>query len=128
LLRLKVVTRTGIEPPVRFRRRKPDQQRERRVPKSAFDCEASDYSLKPGQLEAAAKGPGARAAARPAAKPATLVPATEASSEQRDTFLIKTFTEKRPVKVSEIQRIVASGEYFWVYWHSSKKGHCSTSL
>ena len=30
--------------------------------------------------------------------------------------------EKRLVKLSEIERIVAYGEYSWVYWQGNKKG------
>jgi len=38
------------------------------------------------------------------------------------SFLVKTATEKRLVKVGEIDRIIAYGEYSWVYWHENKKG------
>jgi CheY-like chemotaxis protein len=38
------------------------------------------------------------------------------------TILIKTSTEKRLVKISEIKGIVADGEYAWVYWDKSEKG------
>jgi two-component system response regulator AlgR len=47
---------------------------------------------------------------------------TAASSKPGDTFLVKTLTEKRLVKVEEINRIIAYGEYSWVYWHNQKKG------
>ena len=38
------------------------------------------------------------------------------------SFLVKTTTEKRLVKVGEIERIIAYGEYSWVYWQSDRKG------
>ena len=38
------------------------------------------------------------------------------------SFLVKTATEKRLVKVGEINRIIAYGEYSWVYWNKSPKG------
>ena len=38
------------------------------------------------------------------------------------SFLVKTLTEKRLVKVGEIQRMIAYGEYSWVYWHKHPKG------
>ena len=38
------------------------------------------------------------------------------------SFLVKTLTEKRLVKVGEIGRIVADGEYSWVYWQGNSKG------
>ena len=46
--------------------------------------------------------------------------------DQRDplqgSFLVKTTTEKRLVKVAEIERILAYGEYSWVYWRGHPKG------
>ena len=46
--------------------------------------------------------------------------------DQRDpllgSFLVKTPAEKRLVKVGEIERIIAYGEYSWVYWHKHPKG------
>jgi two-component system LytT family response regulator len=82
----------------------------------AFDCEAVDYLLKPVSPERLQKAL-ARVRRRLSAKPAT-----PAASLPADTFLVKTLTEKRLVKVSEIDRIIAYGEYSWVYWHQSKKG------
>lgn len=38
------------------------------------------------------------------------------------TFLVKTPTEKLLVKVGDIERIMAYGEYTWVYWHGHAKG------
>jgi CheY-like chemotaxis protein len=39
-----------------------------------------------------------------------------------DSFLVKALSEKRLVKVGEIGRIVAYGEYSWVYWQGNGKG------
>jgi signal transduction histidine kinase len=83
----------------------------------AFDCEAADYLLKPVSPERLQKAL-ARVRQRLAAKPL----GAAASSKPSDTFLVKTLTEKRLVKVEEINRIIAYGEYSWVYWHNQKKG------
>jgi DNA-binding LytR/AlgR family response regulator len=56
---------------------------------------------------------------RPAAKPAA---AAALNSGLSVSFLVKTLTEKRLVKVEEIERIVAYSEYSWVYWLGNKKG------
>jgi signal transduction histidine kinase len=82
----------------------------------AFDCQAADYLLKPVNPERL-RIALARVHQRLAAKPAAA-----AVSRPGDTFLVKTLTEKRFVKVGEIDRIIAYGEYSWVYWHENKKG------
>jgi signal transduction histidine kinase len=84
----------------------------------AFDCEAADYLLKPVSPERLQRAL-VRVRERLAAEPG---PAVAANSRLGDSFLVKTLTEKRLVKVSEIERIVAYGEYSWVYWHMNKKG------
>jgi two-component system, sensor histidine kinase and response regulator len=83
----------------------------------AFDCEAADYLLKPVSPERLQRAL-ARVHQRLAAKPAVVA----VSSKPSDTFLVKTLTEKRLVRVDEIERIIAYGEYSWVYWHGNKKG------
>jgi signal transduction histidine kinase len=83
----------------------------------AFDCEAVDYLLKPVSPERLQKALG-RVRQRLAARPA----AAAAGSKPGDSFLVKTLTEKRLVKVGEIDRIIAYGEYSWVYWNNNKKG------
>ena len=83
----------------------------------AFDCEAVDYLLKPVSPERLQKAL-ARVRQRLAVQPA----AAAASSPPGGSFLVKTLTEKRLVKVNEIERIVAYGEYSWVYWQKNKKG------
>jgi signal transduction histidine kinase len=83
----------------------------------AFDCEAADYLLKPVSPERLQQAL-ARVRQRLAAKPA----AAAASSKPGDSFLVKTLTEKRLVKVGEIDKIIAYGEYSWVYWSNNKKG------
>ena len=87
---------------------------------NAFDCDATDFLLKPVSPERLQRAL-VRVRERLAAKPAT-APALAPDSKPSDSFLVKTLTEKRLVKVSEIERIVAYGEYSWVYWHPSKKG------
>ena len=85
----------------------------------AFDCEATDYLLKPvssQRLERALQ----RVRQRLPAPSATLPP--RALSTPSDTFLIKTLTEKRLVKIGQIKSILAYGEYSWVYWDKSQKG------
>ena len=84
----------------------------------AFDCAAADYLLKPvspERLKQALTRVRQHVAARPAAVPI-------ASSTLGGSFLVKSLTEKRLVKVSEIERIIAYGEYSWVYWRSGPKG------
>jgi signal transduction histidine kinase len=83
----------------------------------AFDCAAVDYLLKPVSPERLQQAL-ARVRQRLAAKPAAPPP----SSKPGGSFLVKTLTEKRFVKVGEIERIIAYGEYSWVYWHKTKKG------
>jgi two-component system sensor histidine kinase/response regulator len=83
----------------------------------AFDCEAVDYLLKPVSPERLQQAL-ARVRERLAAKPAAPPP----SSKPVDSFLVKTLTEKRFVKVGEVDRIIAYGEYSWVYWNTNKKG------
>jgi signal transduction histidine kinase len=84
----------------------------------AFDCEAVDFLLKPvspERLKQALKRVRQRLTAKPAAAPGV-------SSKLSDSFLVKTLTEKRMAKVGEIDRIIAYGEYSWVYWHGNSKG------
>jgi signal transduction histidine kinase len=83
----------------------------------AFDCEAADYLLKPVSPERLQQALG-RVRQRLAAKPA----AVASGSKPGDSFLVKTLTEKRLVKVGEIDKIIAYGEYSWVYWSNNKKG------
>jgi DNA-binding response OmpR family regulator len=49
-------------------------------------------------------------------------PRTEPGDPLQATFLVKTSTEKHLVKVGDIQRIMAYGEYSWVYWRGHAKG------
>ena len=84
----------------------------------AFDCEAADYLLKPVSPERLQQAL-ARVRLRQAAQPAKTA---TASPKPSDTFLVKTLTEKRLVKVEEVERIIAYGEYSWVYWNQNKKG------
>ncbi|MEI8042779.1 MAG: response regulator [Verrucomicrobiota bacterium] len=84
----------------------------------AFDCEAVDYLLKPvspERLQKALERVRERIDARAAM-------AMAASSAMNDTFLVKTLTEKRLVRVREIKRIVAYGEYSWIYWDKGENG------
>ena len=82
----------------------------------AFDCEAADYLLKPVSPERLQQAL-ARVRQRLAAQSAAA-----AASPAGGSFLIKTLAEKRLVKVGDIDRIIAYGEYSWVYWHGNPKG------
>ena len=82
----------------------------------AFDCEAADYLLKPVSPERLHRAL-ARVRQRLGAKPAAA-----ASSKPGGSFLVKTLTGKRLVKVGEITRIIAYGEYSWVYWSKNPTG------
>jgi DNA-binding response OmpR family regulator/anti-sigma regulatory factor (Ser/Thr protein kinase) len=90
----------------------------------AFDCEATDYLVKPISFERLQKtlvrvkqrlGINGRAH-------------SDAHSKLEETFLVKTMSEKRLVKIREINRITAYGEYTWVYWAKSKGALLRKSL
>ena len=84
----------------------------------AFDWEATDYLVKPVRSERLQKAL-LRVRERLAGKVAAASPA---DPRLAGSFLVKTSTEKRLVKASEIKTILAYGEYSWVYWDQSKKG------
>lgn len=83
----------------------------------AFDCEAVDYLVKPVSPKRLQKAV-ARVRQRRAAQPSAAAP----SAKSGGSFLVRTLAEKRLVKVSEVERIIAYGEYSWVYWQKNKKG------
>jgi DNA-binding response OmpR family regulator len=84
----------------------------------AFDCEATDYLVKPVTSERMQKAL-LRVRQRLMAKTQAAWPP---DSRLTGSFLVKTLTEKRLVKISEIKSVIAYGEYSWVYWDRSKKG------
>ena len=84
----------------------------------AFDCEATDYLVKPVTMQRLQKAL-LRVRQRLTAKTQAASPP---DSRLTGSFLVKTLTEKRLVKISEIKSILAYGEYSWVYWDKSKKG------
>lgn len=81
----------------------------------AFDSDAVDYLLKPvnpERLKKALQRIRQRAAA-----------ASTAASDRLgldDTFLVKTMSEKKLIKVRAVRSIAAYGEYSWVYWDGSR--------
>lgn len=81
----------------------------------AFDCEAADYLLKPVSSERLKK-----ALHRVRQKLSSQLPSNPASSRGQDSFVVKTLTEKRLVRIRDIRNISAYGEYSWVYWESGK--------
>ncbi len=81
----------------------------------AFDCEAVDFLLKPVSAERVLKSLERARDRKPVAKQEDPV-----KTRLDDTFLVKTLTEKRLVKVREIIHIAAYGEYTWVYWEKGK--------
>jgi DNA-binding LytR/AlgR family response regulator len=84
----------------------------------AFDCQATDFLVKPVTSERLQK-----ALLRVRQHLTAKTPgAPLANSKLTGSFLIKTLTEKRLVKVGEIDRIIAYGEYSWVYWQGTTKG------
>ena len=84
----------------------------------AFDCEATDYLLKPVTSQRLQKAL-LRVRQRLMAKTQAASPP---DSRLTGSFLVKTLTEKRLVKISELKSVIAYGEYSWVYWDKSKKG------
>ena len=113
---------------VRLSRRQSQRQRQEKQLERAMqlfggtgpelDGEAVDSGLKPVSPERL-KTALVPVRQRPAAKPAA---AAALNSGLSVSFLVKTLTEKRLVKVEEIERIVAYSEYSWVYWLGNKKG------
>jgi DNA-binding LytR/AlgR family response regulator len=90
----------------------------------AFDCEAVDYLLKPVSYERLQKAL-LRVRKRLAANGKN---GLSSNSKLEETFLVKTIDEKRLVKIGEITRILAYGEYSWVYWSKSKGALLRKSL
>jgi signal transduction histidine kinase len=84
----------------------------------AFDCEAVDYLLKPVTTERLQKTLW-RLRQRLGGKSPTLPPTPP---NLNDSFLVKTLTEQRLIKVAQVKQILAYGEYSWVYWENEKKG------
>jgi len=82
----------------------------------AFDCDAVDFLLKPVNAERVLKSLEKVRSRQPAEEPAS----APVKARLDDTFLVKTLTEKRLVKVREIRNIAAYGEYSWVYWDKGK--------
>ncbi len=90
----------------------------------AFDCEATDYLLKPVSLERLQK-------ALLRVRQNLLVdgkPLSSVSSKLEETFLVKTLEEKRLVKFGDINRIIAYGEYSWVHWAKGRSAMLRKSL
>ena len=86
---------------------------------NAFDADAVDYLLKPvsaERLQRTLKRIRQRTAALNAA------PAVDANRGLGldDTFLVKTISEKKLIKVRDVKSIQAYGEYSWVYWDKGK--------
>jgi two-component system LytT family response regulator len=84
----------------------------------AFDCEATDYLVKPVTAQRLQKAL-LRVRQRLTAKTQA---ASLPDSRLTGSFLVKTLTEKRLIKIIEIKSVIAYGEYSWVYWDKSKKG------
>jgi two-component system sensor histidine kinase/response regulator len=85
---------------------------------NAFDAEAVDYLLKPVSPERLQKTLQ-RLRQRPVPKEE---PATSSGSGLGldDSFLVKTMSEKKLIKVRDVKSVIAYGEYSWVYWDKGK--------
>jgi len=83
---------------------------------SAFDADAVDYLLKPVSAERLQK---AMKRVRQRIAVTAAVP-SDARLKLDDTFLVKTMSEKKLVKVRDLKSVIAYGEYSWVYWDKGK--------
>ena len=81
---------------------------------TAFDSDAVDYLLKPVSAERLQK------ALHRLLQRVVPVAAAEARLGLADTFLVKTMSEKKLIKVEEVKSLIAYGEYSWVYWDQGK--------
>lgn len=91
---------------------------------NAFDADAVDYLLKPvsaDRLQRAMKRVRQRIAATAA------VP-SDTRLKMDDTFLVKTMSEKKLVKVRDLKSVIAYGEYSWLYWDKGKGALLRKSL
>lgn len=83
---------------------------------NAFESDAVDYLVKPVSAERLQRAI-TRVRQRMAAAP--MVP-KEGRLGLDDTFLVKTMSEKKLIKVRDLKSIIAYGEYSWVYWDQGK--------
>jgi len=84
----------------------------------AFDCEATDYLLKPINPERLKKAL-LRVRQRLAGQSATAAPA---DSRLTGSFLIKVSKAKQLVRFDQIKSITAFGEYTRIHWHENSEG------
>jgi DNA-binding LytR/AlgR family response regulator len=90
---------------------------------------ADDYLTKPVSLEDLARAIQTRLARSKQRRDAVLTDASaRLTSALEKTFLVKTSREQRLVKVRDISRIIAYGEYSWIYWEASKGAMLRKSL
>jgi two-component system, sensor histidine kinase and response regulator len=80
---------------------------------NAFDADAVDYLLKPVSAERLQK---ALQRLRHRLAPV----ATQPRLSLTDTFLVKTMSEKKLIKVQEVKCLIAYGEYSWIHWDQGK--------
>jgi two-component system LytT family response regulator len=89
----------------------------------AFDCEATDYLLKPvtrDRLKQTLLKLRQQLQARDPSAPTPQAPA--------GSFLVRTLTERKVVPFSTIRSITSYGEYTWVYWGEDERAMLRKSL
>lgn len=88
--------------------------------RAGMNLGADDYLTKPvdpDELLRAVKARLMRARQRRVATPAA---PSDVRLEFDDTFLVKTMSEKKLIKVRDVKSVIAYGEYSWVYWDKGK--------
>jgi DNA-binding LytR/AlgR family response regulator len=89
---------------------------------------ADDYLTKPVNTEDLCNAIKARLARVRRRQSAAALRAPLSRAKFEDTFLVKTHADKRLVKIREIIRILAYGEYSWVYWEGAQGAMLRKSL
>ncbi|HWX22291.1 MAG TPA: LytTR family DNA-binding domain-containing protein [Candidatus Binatia bacterium] len=90
---------------------------------------ADDYLTKPAKAQDLLQAIQARLKlARVRQHPAGAAVPAPSRAKLEETVLVKTRTEKRLIKIREIIRVAADGEYSWIFWETGKGALLRKSL